>query len=77
MFGVLELGLRLFQPVEGGWGRGIGGFVRVDEEGQFSVLDLYGGVGDPGLEVQDGVGVELEGFEDAVNFGVLAWEVRL
>lgn len=65
--------MRLLEAVEGGWGERVGGLVRVDEEGEFSVLDLYLAVRDAGLEVQDGVGVEFEGFEDAVDFGVLGY----
>lgn len=73
LFGVLELRLCLLETIEGGRGEGVGGLVGVDEEGEFSVLNLDLSVWDAGLEVQDGVGVEFEGFEDAVDLGVLAY----
>lgn len=75
LFGVLELGLRFLEAVEGGGGEGVGGLVRVDEEGEFAVLDFDLGVRDARLEIEDGVGVEFEGFEDAVNFGILEWAI--
>ncbi|KAL8931352.1 MAG: hypothetical protein Q9211_007027, partial [Gyalolechia sp. 1 TL-2023] len=53
VFGVHELGLRFFEAVEGGRGGGVGGFVRVDQEGELPVLELDLGVGNSGLEVED------------------------
>lgn len=69
---LVEEGLLGFcETVEGvGCGR-VGGFVGMDEEGFGAVAFLDVGFGASGLEVEDGVGVETEGFEDAVNFGVL------
>ena len=34
------------------------------------------GVWDAGLEVEDGVGVETEGVEDSLDFGVLVVDIR-
>ena len=59
------------EAVEGFGGFGVGRFVRVDEEGFGAVGFLDVGFGDAGLEVEDGVGVELEDGEDAVDFAVL------
>jgi hypothetical protein len=44
----------------------------MDEEGFFAVgfLDVF--VGHARLEIEDIVGVGAEGFEDAVDFGVLS-----
>ena len=53
--GVQERDLGFFQAVEGARGKGIGGFVRVDEEGERAVLGFYLGVGNAGLEVEDRV----------------------
>ena len=44
----------------------------MDEEGEGAVLGFDLGRGDPWLEVEDGVGVEAEGGEDAGDFGVFA-----
>ena len=49
----------------------------MDEEGEGAVLSFYLGVWDTGLEIEDGVGVELELFEDAVDFGVLGLGLAL
>ena len=57
--------MRFFESVEGVWGGGVFGFVWVDEEGLFAVADFDVGVWDAGLEVEDCIGVEFEGFEDA------------
>ncbi|KAL8931515.1 MAG: hypothetical protein Q9216_007175, partial [Gyalolechia sp. 2 TL-2023] len=64
VFGVHELGLRFFQPVEGVRGGGVGGFV--------GVLILLGRSwgGDDGERELD-IRIEFEGFEDPVDFGVL------
>ena len=70
-FLVEEGGLGFFEAVEGVGGARVGGFVGVDEEGRFAVLDFYVGVWDARLQVEDGVGVEAEGGQDAVDFGVL------
>lgn len=57
LFGVHELRLGFFQAVKGIWGGRVGGFVRVDEEGEFSVLDFDLRVGHAGLEVEHSVGI--------------------
>ena len=54
-FLVEEDGGGFFEAVEGGGGEGVGGFVGVDEEGEGAVLGFDLGVGDAGLEVEDGV----------------------
>ena len=43
----------------------------MDEEGFHAIAFLDVVVGYTGLQVEDGIGVETEGFEDAVDFGVL------
>ena len=43
----------------------------MDEEGLFAVGDLDVTFGNSGEEVEDGVGVEANGFEDAIDLGVL------
>lgn len=89
-FLIEEDGGGFFEAVEGGGGEGVRGFVGVDEEGEGAVLGFDLGVGDAGLEVEDGVAggglaarrwdmsrlgmgirIELEGFEDTIDFGVL------
>lgn len=59
------------QAVEGVRRRWVGGFVGVDEEGLCAVAFLDVGFSAAGLEIEDGVSVEAEGFEDAVYLGVL------
>jgi hypothetical protein len=50
----------------------------MDEEGFHAVAFLDVVVGYTGLQVEDGIRVKTEGFEDAVDFGVLEreWSVR-
>jgi hypothetical protein len=43
----------------------------MDEEGFHAVAFLDVVVGDTGLQVEDGIGIQTEGFEDAVDFSVL------
>lgn len=57
--------MRLFEPVEGFGGAGVGRLVGVDEEGFGAVAFLDVGFGDTGLQVQDPVGVVAEDAEDA------------
>ena len=52
-FFVHEGRLGFFEAVEGVGGAGVGGLVRVDEEGFFAVGYFYVGFGDAGLEVED------------------------
>ncbi len=52
-FFIQQGGLGFFEAVEGVGGGEVGGFVRMDEEGEGAVGGFYGGVGDAGLEVQD------------------------
>jgi len=65
--------VRFCEAVEGVGGGGVGCFVGMDEQGFLAVHFYDVGGGETGLDVEDGVGVEAEGFEDAVYFGVL-WE---
>lgn len=51
--GVEERDLRFFEPVEGTGGVGVGGFVRVDQEGEGAVLGFYLRVWRPWEEVED------------------------
>jgi hypothetical protein len=74
---VHELRLRLLQPVEGVRGARVLGLVRVDEEGLLAVADLDVALGDARLQVEDGVGVEAEGLEDAVDLGILEDEMSV
>lgn len=57
--------------VEGVGGKGVFGFVWMDEEGFFVIEVFDVGFGGVGFQVEDGVGVQVEGFEDVVDFGVL------
>jgi hypothetical protein len=43
----------------------------MDEEGFHAVTFLDVVVWNTGLKVEDGVGIETEGFEDAIDFSVL------
>jgi hypothetical protein len=70
---VKQFGRGFFEPVKGVGGERVGGLVRVYEQGFLAICDFDVGFRDAGLEVEDGVGVELEGFEDAVYFGIL-WQ---
>jgi hypothetical protein len=43
----------------------------MDEEGFHAVAFFDVVIWDTGLEVEDGIGIQTEGFEDAIDFGVL------
>jgi hypothetical protein len=57
--------MRLFQTVEGIGSSRIFGFVRMDEERLFAVCFYDVRIGNTGLEVENIVGVEAEGFENS------------
>lgn len=57
VLGVRQLSLGFFQAIESIGGGRVGGFVGVDEEGEFAILDLNLGVWYAGLEVEDSVGI--------------------
>ena len=48
----------------------------MDEERFFAEDKFYFRGWDAGLQVEDGVGVEGEGVEDAVDFGILGWKCK-
>lgn len=71
VFLVRQLRLRLLEPVEGVGRPGVPGLVRVDQQGLFAVDDLDVRLRHAGLEAEDGVGIEAERLENAVDLGIL------
>lgn len=63
--------LRLLQSIERIGRLRVARLVWVDEEGFDAVAFLDVGLGNAWVEVEHGVRVEFEGFEDTVDFGVL------
>ena len=64
-------GLCLLKPVKGIGCLWIACLIWMDEEGFDAVAFLDVGFGHARFEVEDGVRVEFEGFNDAVDFGIL------
>ena len=68
---VHQLRLCFFEAIERLGGERVFGLVGMDQEGLFAVADLDVGFGHAWLEAEDCIGVEPEGFEDTVYFGIL------
>ena len=63
--------LSLFESIKCIRGLRVARFVRVDQERFHAIAFLDVGFGHAGFQVEHGVRVEFEGFEDAVDFRIL------